>query len=208
MKKVSAALVLIAAVVLSGRASGQAANGTLKAGQIIIVGNEITRQEVILEAIAVFPGQVVRQADLRAAERRLRKLEIFATDLPPTVTLLDLEKEGEFKDVLVTVRETVTSSLRLAPGVTSTGELVVSLVWEERNFDPRNWPTSMAECTCGKAFKGAGQLLRVELLELRVFPGGSPRLFRWNSLPFAPCWPGLSVPVDAAELVSRLVREK
>src|SRR5262249_32889931 len=46
------------------------------AGQIIVVGNERTRQEVILRQIPIYPGQVLTYPDLRLAEANLARLNI------------------------------------------------------------------------------------------------------------------------------------
>ena len=67
-----------------------------------IVGNTITRQDVILKAVGVFPGQLLHYPDLRLAEKNLEQLGIFARDaargIRPTVTVLD--PDGDLVDYL------------------------------------------------------------------------------------------------------------
>ena len=97
--------------------------------------------------MGLFPGWVLRDADLRIAE----------------------------------VQETSTRCVRLMPGLNSKGELVVSLVWEERNFDPSRWPTSLDDMMSCAVFRGAGQLFRLELLQIPVFPPQAPSFLQFGS---------------------------
>ncbi len=176
---------LFSATIFSRPALGQtpANDAPQRVGQIFITGNPITRQDVIFRAVPLFPGQVLRLRDLRIAEKNLERLGLFTIDpvkgVRPRVSVL--EGEGPFKDVLVDVQEAATSCVRVLPGLSVTGELVVSIVWEERNFDPSFWPTSLDDLTSGRAFRGAGQLLRLELLQFPVLPCRSPRILRLGS---------------------------
>ncbi len=157
-------------------------------GSIYIVGNEFTRQDVILKAVGLSPGWVLRDRDLRIAEENLARLGIFkfdpATGVRPTVTVLDPDGPNEFKEILVQVQETPTRCVRFMPGLTSKGELVVSLVCEERNFDPSRWPTSLDDMLSGGVLRGAGQLFRLELLQIPVFPPRAPCFLQFGSFLF------------------------
>jgi outer membrane protein assembly complex protein YaeT len=137
-----------------------------KVGQIIIVGNEVTKQNVILRQIPLYPGQVLSYPDLRLAERNLQKLGIFENKpeegIRPSVTVIDPDSDSEYKDLLVTVQETQTGSLIFGVGVNSNSGLTGSIVLNERNFDITNWPTSWAELTSGRAFRGAGEEVRIQ----------------------------------------------
>ena len=87
-----------------------------KVGQIIVVGNEVTKRRVILRSLGLYPGQTLQYPLLRQAEMNLNRLNIFNQDpklgVRPTVTAIDdPENESEFKDVLVQVQETATGSL-------------------------------------------------------------------------------------------------
>jgi outer membrane protein assembly complex protein YaeT len=137
-----------------------------KVGSIIIVGNDVTRDNVILRQIPLYPGQILTYPDLRVAERQLAKLNIFETNaqtgVRPTVSVLDPESDTEFKDILVRVQEQPTGSLIFGVGVNSDAGLTGSVVLNERNFDITRWPTSFEDLLSGHAFRGGGQEFRLE----------------------------------------------
>jgi outer membrane protein assembly complex protein YaeT len=137
-----------------------------KVGQILVVGNEVTRQNVILREVPLFPGQLLSYPELRVAERNLARLNIFEMNpdsgVRPTVTVLDPDSDSEFKDVLVNVQETRTGSLLFGLGVNSDAGLTGSIVLNERNFDITRYPTSFDDLLSGHAFRGGGQELRME----------------------------------------------
>ncbi|HZZ79316.1 MAG TPA: outer membrane protein assembly factor BamA [Gemmataceae bacterium] len=134
-------------------------------GEVIIVGNTVTQDRVIRRMLdQVQPGQVLRYPELKIAEAQLSRLNIFEMNpeqgVRPTVT--PLPSDGPFKDILVKVQETRTGSLMLGAGVNSNNGVVGSIVLNERNFDITRFPTSFADFFDGKAFRGAGQELRIE----------------------------------------------
>jgi len=178
---VSLALVF-AATIFSSKAPGQLAarEPQRKCGQIFITGNIFTRQNVILSAISLYPGQTLRLSDLRRAEKKLERLGIFKIDpvkgIRPTVTVLEDDGKNPYKDILVSIEETPTWSVRLMPGFHSRGGLAISVVFEERNFDPFRWPTSRDDLVEGGAFRGAGLLFRLELLQIPLSPFRGPAL--------------------------------
>ncbi len=141
-----------------------------RVGQIIIVGNEITRQDVILREVPLYPGQVLSLPELRAAERKLRRLGLFECkpdgSVKPTVKVLDnpADPDSPFKDVLISVQEANTGSMMFGLGVNSKGGLAGSIVLQERNFDLFRFPTSLDDLTSGRAFRGAGMTFRLELI--------------------------------------------
>lgn len=135
-------------------------------GQIIIVGNEVTKQNVIMRQIPLYPGQTLTYPDLRLAERNLARLNIFEMNgeqgVRPTVSVIDPDGPNPVKDVLVNVQETHTGSLMFGVGVNSDAGLVGSVVLNERNFDICRPPTSFEDLLSGRAFRGAGQEFRAE----------------------------------------------
>jgi outer membrane protein insertion porin family len=137
-----------------------------RVGQIRIVGNEVTRDNVILRQIPLYPGQILTYPDMRVAEAKLAKLGIFETNpqtgVRPTVSIIDPDSDTEFKDILVQVQETPTGSLIFGVGVNSDAGLTGSIVLNERNFDITRWPTSFEDLLSGHAFRGAGQEFRIE----------------------------------------------
>ena len=138
-------------------------------GQIFIVGNERTRQNVILRQLPLYPGQVLTYPDIQQGERNLARLGIFeqnAEGVHPTVTVLDnpLDPDNPIKDVLVSVQEASTGSLMFGVGVNSDSGLTGSIVLNERNFDIFRPPTSFEDILNGTAWRGAGQEFRIEAM--------------------------------------------
>jgi outer membrane protein assembly complex protein YaeT len=135
-------------------------------GQIIIIGNNVTRENVIRRQLAVYPGQVLSFPDLKLSEAKLARLNIFevAPDkgIRPTLTVLDEDSDSPVKDVLVNVEETRTGSLMFGVGVNSDAGLTGSIVLNERNFDIMRPPTSFEDLLSGKAWRGGGQEFRLE----------------------------------------------
>ncbi|HEX5273078.1 MAG TPA: outer membrane protein assembly factor BamA [Gemmataceae bacterium] len=139
-----------------------------KVGYIYVVGNDVTRQNVILRQMpeGLSPGQTLQYPDLLVAERNLARLGIFETNgetgVRPTVEVLNREGDEEYKDLLVRVQETKTGSLMFGVGVNSDAGLSGSIVMNEKNFDITRFPTSFDDFMAGRAFRGAGQELRIE----------------------------------------------
>ncbi len=137
-----------------------------KVGQVFIVGNDVTQDRVIRRVIGLYPGQTLRYPELRIAERDLARLNIFKVDpengIRPSLIVLDPDGEAEFKDILVQVQETQTGSLMFGAGFNSDSGIVGSIVLNERNFDIFRFPTSLSDIWEGRAFRGAGQELRME----------------------------------------------
>jgi outer membrane protein insertion porin family len=139
-----------------------------RVGQILIMGNTRTRQNVIIREVPLFPGQVLEYPRLLEAERNLARLGIFEVGpgVRPTVEVLDdpADPNSEYKDILVTVKEANTGSLLFGLGVTSDSGLTGSIVLNERNFDIFRPPTSFSDLLSGQTFRGAGQEFRLELV--------------------------------------------
>jgi outer membrane protein assembly complex protein YaeT len=139
-----------------------------RVGQIFIIGNDRTRQNVILRQLPLYPGQILTYPDLAVAERNLTRLGIFKNSpdgaVRPKVTLMDnpYDPSSPYKDVLVSVEEDNTGSLLFGIGVNSDTGLTGSIVLNERNFDLFRPPTSIDDFLNGTAFRGAGQEFRIE----------------------------------------------
>jgi outer membrane protein insertion porin family len=135
-----------------------------RVGQVFIVGNTRTRDNVILRQVPLFPGQILTYPDLEIAKAQLTRLNIFTSGQdgpPPDITLRDAPDGGPFKDVIVNVNEANTGSLIFGVGVNSNSGLTGSIVLNERNFDLFNPPTSLQDFFNGTAWRGAGQNLRI-----------------------------------------------
>jgi outer membrane protein assembly factor BamA len=137
-----------------------------KVAEVKIVGNTVTRDNVILRQVGLYPGQTLTYPDLKVAEKNLARLNIFEVDpakgIKPTVTVIDPDTPGEYKDIQVTVQEQPTGSLIFGLGVNSDAGLNGSVALNERNFDITKWPTSFEDLLSGRAFRGAGQEFRAE----------------------------------------------
>lgn len=134
--------------------------------EVLIVGNEWTRDNVIRRQVPLYPGQLLTYPKLREAERNLARLNIFdmnpATGVRPTVSVLDPDGDSEFKDILVNLNETQTGSFIIGAGINSDAGVNVNFALNERNFDICRVPTSFEELLSGHAFRGAGQEFRAE----------------------------------------------
>ncbi|HEY1186197.1 MAG TPA: outer membrane protein assembly factor BamA [Gemmata sp.] len=132
-----------------------------RVGRIIIEGNDITRDRVILNQLDLRPGQILQYPKLEDARMRLARLGIFDQEEPPSVEVLPNELDT-FKDIRVRVRETRTGQVIFGGSVNSDAGLNGNISLNERNFDITRIPTSWDDIRYGRAFRGAGQELRIE----------------------------------------------
>ncbi len=143
-----------------------------RVGQVFIIGNTRTRQNVILRQVPLFPGQILTYPDLQLAENNLKRLGIFTgggggggqDGAPPSVKVMNPEDDSIYKDIRIDVNEANTGSLVFGLGVNSNSGLMGSIVLNERNFDIANPPTSLSEFFNGSAWRGAGQEFRVSAM--------------------------------------------
>jgi len=135
-----------------------------KVGEVIIIGNTVTKDRIIRRLIPVYSGQTLSYPLLRQAEADLARTQLFETDAEkgtrPTVTVQD--SDSDFKNILVQVNETHTGSLMFGVGVNSDAGVVGSIVLNEKNFDIFRPPTSLADILEGRAFRGGGEEFRIE----------------------------------------------
>jgi len=138
-----------------------------RVGEVKIVGNTVTKDYVIRRQLfGLNPGQILEWPNVKVAEANLARLNIFEMKpeqgIRPTVTILDPDSDSPYKDVLVSVQETHTGSLLFGVGVNSDAGLTGSIILNERNFDISRPPTSWDDLLSGRAWRGAGQELRIE----------------------------------------------
>lgn len=91
----------------SNAGSAVKATALARVGEIIIMGNTKTPQDVILRQIpSLFPGGVIDERSLRLGEKNLAALNRFVVNpqkgIRPTIKVVG---DGEFKEILVTVQE-------------------------------------------------------------------------------------------------------
>ena len=135
-----------------------------RVGRIIIEGNTITDQRVILNQLGLYPGQILRYPQIERARGNLIRLGLFDGEDPPSVEVLPNEFDSSYKDILVRVKETRTGMVALTANVNSDAGVNGSLVVNQRNFDITRLPTSFDDLWAGRAFRGGGQELKLEAM--------------------------------------------
>jgi outer membrane protein insertion porin family len=136
-------------------------------GRIDIMGNQQIRDKVVRRVLDGFdfqPGhrfnaEVVRGDGSGELELEIRR-RVYAQEA--TITPVASAEAGQ-KNAEVQIKEGQTGSMMLGAGISSDLGIIGSLVWEQRNFDIGDWPGSFGEFFRGRAFKGAGQSLRIAL---------------------------------------------
>lgn len=164
-----------------------------RVGEIIIQGNDLTRQEVIRRQVQVRPMRPLDTTALERTERQLRRLRLFNErpggiritplnpgvefysevwdegrrrdqDSPPPAPGLTLTDPAQYRDVLIEIEETNTGEFNFGGAVSSDAGLVGRIALIQRNFDITDTPDSAGEFFTGRAFRGAGQTFQLELL--------------------------------------------
>jgi len=137
-------------------------------GRINITGNEQTQDKVIRRVLDEYDFQPGRwyNADIARGDASgsgyLEKLIRRTTYAKATTITPSGEVPGQ-KDAQVSIIEGQTGSVMLGAGVASDSGVIGQLVYEERNFDISDRPQSFSDFITGRAFKGAGQNLRIAL---------------------------------------------
>lgn len=125
-------------------------------GRIQIRGNRRTKDKVVRRELRFFPEELYNTVAAKEAENRLVESRLFSE---ATIT-----PQGELpgvRDALIDVAEADTTEIRFGVGVTTNNGLTGSIMLENRNFDLFDWPRNSSELFKGKAFKGAGQTMRI-----------------------------------------------
>lgn len=135
-----------------------------RVARVYVVGNTITRDDVIRAFVDVYPGQALDRASLAAAEQRLARSGLFGTDPPPSIQILDDDPPSQFKDILVKVEDHGSRQLCVEGCVSCEGHPIVRLMLRDANGDLLNWPGAWADVVEDRAFRGGGQKLNLELL--------------------------------------------
>ncbi len=131
----------------------------VEVGRIVVRGNENTQDKVVRRALDLFPGDTFNLSLARAAEDRLRATRIF-----DRVSVTPVGSGPGVRDILLFVNETEsTNDLVFGMGVTSNSGLVGSILLDIKNFDIFDTPRTFSELIKFRAFRGAGQRLRLEL---------------------------------------------
>ena len=67
------------------------------------------------------------------------------------------------RDAQVSVIEGQTGMVMVGAGVASDSGVIGQMVFEQRNFDIKDWPENFTDFITGQAFKGAGQNMKIAL---------------------------------------------
>ncbi len=135
-------------------------------GKINVTGNSATRDKVfrrILDEYDFKPGQWYNADMARGDGTGELEKTVKNSSLAESVFITPAEGTHDSKDALVNVAEGRTGMVMLGAGVDSSSGVIGQFVFEQKNFDIHDRPESLHEFITGKAFKGAGQRLRIAL---------------------------------------------
>jgi len=130
----------------------------IRVGRVVIRGNDRTQDRVIRRKVMLFPGEYYDSTQQDRSRTRLLETALFEdVDIRPAGGREDV------RDALVRVKEANTVQFLIGVGVTSNSGVLGNLMLENRNFDITRWPRSWGEFFRGQAFRGAGQMFRLQL---------------------------------------------
>jgi len=138
-------------------------------GQITITGNESTKDRVvrrILDEYDFQPGKwynadIARGDGKGELEKNLQQMLLTERD---GATITPAGKTPGQRDAQVSVIEGKTGMVMFGAGVSTDSGVIGQFTFEQRNFDISDRPKSLADFITGKAFRGAGQTLRISLM--------------------------------------------
>ncbi|MCL2330310.1 MAG: BamA/TamA family outer membrane protein, partial [Phycisphaerae bacterium] len=130
-------------------------------GWIEVKGNFQTQEKVVRRELRFYPEERWDITQVRAAEKRLKDTGLFTeATIEPVVPETHAD---QVRDVLVNVKESDrTNSFIIGAGVSSDNGLVGNIMLQNNNFDLFDRPRSWSDFIRGKAFRGAGQTLRLQ----------------------------------------------
>gem|GEM_PF-3902128 len=123
-------------------------SNVVRVQEVIIQGNEVTKEHVIRRELRVYPGEFLTTKGVRESLRNLSALGYFED-----ARISYAPRSEDLTDVIVTVKEGKTASLMFGGGVSNAADVFVNLTYTERNFDIGDV----------HGFKGGGQQLKLSL---------------------------------------------
>jgi len=135
-------------------------------GQVNITGNLQTQDKVIRRVLDEYdfkPGNWYNADIARGDGQGELEKAVKRTAMTESATITPTGKLPNQRDAQTSITEGRTGMVMLGAGVDSSAGLIGQLVFEQRNFDIKDWPESWGEFITGQAFKGAGQRLRIAL---------------------------------------------
>jgi outer membrane protein assembly factor BamA len=83
-----------------------------RVGRIIVAGNRVTADRVILDQMGLYSGQTLRLSQLRRAQQKLMRIGIF-----DAVEVTALKSDSVYKDIQVRVQEQPTGMVGFGANV-------------------------------------------------------------------------------------------
>ena len=137
-----------------------------KIGIVNITGNQNVQDKVIrrvLDEEDFKPGELYNAHIAAGDGNGELERDVRENTYAESITITPTGEKADQKDAEVRITEGKTGSIMFGAGVSSQDGLVGQVVYDQRNFDIKDWPESWREFFSTKAFKGAGQRLRISL---------------------------------------------
>lgn len=136
-----------------------------RTGEVVIRGNDITRQKVIRREVQARPDRPLDRGAVDESEKRIAATNLFDRVFNPPRAAIQPEDPDNpgYRDVLVEVTETNTGSLAFGAAIGSDSGVVGAITLNQRNFDLADTPESFDEFIRGEAFRGGGQVFSLEI---------------------------------------------
>ncbi len=135
-------------------------------GEVVIVGNRTLQDHSIrrvLDEEEFEPGQWY-DADAARGDGTGNLEEIVRYSVvAESAVITPAGDDPNTRDAVVNITEGQTGSIMFGAGVASDSGFIGSITLDQRNFDITDWPDSFGEFITGKAFRGAGQRMRISL---------------------------------------------
>lgn len=127
-------------------------------GRIHVRGNVKTKDAVVRRELRFYPGEDFNTVAVRRAERRLLETQLFSE-----ATITPLEDVNGLRDAVVDVVEADVISFLIGGAISTDAGVIGTITLENRSFDLFAWPRSWGDLFRGRAFRGAGQRIRIQL---------------------------------------------
>lgn len=137
---------------------------------VLIRGNESTRDRVIRRHVFALPGELIDMVDVDKSLRYLEATRFFQDQLTlagPRFELLQVPGRSDQLDLAIDVTEGETGEFRWGIGISTGAGATATFQFNKRNFDltrlPSSWNplTIFDEILDNKAFHGGGQTLNL-----------------------------------------------
>ncbi|OQA02396.1 MAG: Outer membrane protein assembly factor BamA precursor [Planctomycetes bacterium ADurb.Bin401] len=135
-------------------------------GAVNISGNKTVQDKVIrriLDESEFKPGQWYNANIAQGTGEGQLEKDLRGSVYSETAVITAAGDKPDVRDAEVRIKEGKTGSIIFGAGVSSTDGLIGQVVYEQRNFDYKKWPSSWRKFFSENAFKGAGQTLRIAL---------------------------------------------